>query len=331
VGHLDEALRRNPKHYWSAFQRGMCHQELGEPMLAVADFSRCVGLWPEFAWGHYNRGYVLHKAGRDAEAAADFTAALERDAGFREAWWNRAHARLALGQYGAALEDMERTEALGRDDAALHVERGLALEKLGRAEEADDAFEAAFARLAGLPPEVQANVRLRYGMAVAAREQDEAGAAFDEVLAQEAVSAATRARAHYGRAMVAEARGKLEEAVGALRQAARLDEGMVEARRYRAVLLARLGRFAEAMPELTWCLEREPQGGPTLYAAACVTALAARKFAGQPGTAETARQSLDFLRQAFARGYGRQQAPTDPDLAGVRDDPVFQKALRSVP
>jgi serine/threonine protein kinase len=59
VRHLDRALALNPSHYWSAVQRGICHQELGQYTLAAGDFGRCIGLWPEFAWGYFNRGCVL--------------------------------------------------------------------------------------------------------------------------------------------------------------------------------------------------------------------------------------------------------------------------------
>ena len=56
-------------------QRGICHLELGEPLLAAADFGQSIGLWPEFAWGYFNRGCVLNRAGRKDEALADSYAA----------------------------------------------------------------------------------------------------------------------------------------------------------------------------------------------------------------------------------------------------------------
>ena len=80
---LDEALRRNPRHYWSLVQRGICRLERGELVEAAADFGQCTGIWPEFAWGYFNRGCALHRTGNKAAAILDFTAALDRDPGVR--------------------------------------------------------------------------------------------------------------------------------------------------------------------------------------------------------------------------------------------------------
>ena len=79
ITELDLALRRNPRHYWSLVQRGICRLERGELVLAAADFGQCTGIWPEFAWGYFNRGCVLDRTGNKAAAIRDFTAALDRD------------------------------------------------------------------------------------------------------------------------------------------------------------------------------------------------------------------------------------------------------------
>src|SRR5436190_21917250 len=38
IAELTEAIRLNPKHYWSYFQRGMCFNKLGDYTQAAADF-----------------------------------------------------------------------------------------------------------------------------------------------------------------------------------------------------------------------------------------------------------------------------------------------------
>jgi hypothetical protein len=38
--------------------------------------------------------------------------------------------------------------------------------------------------------------------------------------------------------------------------------------------------------------------------------------------------ALDLLARAFARGYGRDRAERDPDLAPLRDNPRFRQLLR---
>ena len=55
------------------------YRELGEHVLAAADFGNCVGLWPEFAWGYFNRGCALDQGGNKTQAILDYTTAIERD------------------------------------------------------------------------------------------------------------------------------------------------------------------------------------------------------------------------------------------------------------
>jgi tetratricopeptide (TPR) repeat protein len=105
VRELNEALRLNPRHYWSCMQRGLCQQELGNQVQAAGDFGSCIGMWPEFAWGHFNRGYVLALSGQKAGAIEDYTAALKRDPAFVPALINRGLALLETKQPAKALED----------------------------------------------------------------------------------------------------------------------------------------------------------------------------------------------------------------------------------
>src|SRR5439155_460203 len=95
------------------------------------------------------------------------------------------------------------------------------------------------------------------------------------------------------------------------------------ARRYRAVLLARCGSLEEASADINWCLEKEPRSGDSLYAAACVAALAAKDRADPKLTG----QALNFLDKALARGVGLDKAEHDPDLVNIREHPRFQQML----
>src|SRR5262249_6550328 len=122
-------------------------------------------------------------------------------------------------------------------------------------------------------------------------------------------------------------KGRLEEALRCYSRALEVSPGFVEARRFRAVVRARQGDFANAREDINRCLQAEPQSGATLYAAACVAALTAEQ-SGPPAAKEPADQALEFLRRAFARGYGLGQADTDRDLEGVRQHPGFRRLLR---
>ena len=101
------------------------------------------------------------------------------------------------------------------------------------------------------------------------------------------------------------------------------DPGCIEARRYRAILLARRGDWDAATREINWCLEREPRSPATLYAAACVVARAY----GALGSDATAAQALDLLERAVAEGADLSRAAEDPDLAAIRRLPRFRRLV----
>jgi tetratricopeptide (TPR) repeat protein len=325
VGELDCALRLNPRDYWSSIQRGICHQEMGQYTLAAADFGASIGLWPEFAWGYFNRGYVLNQSGHKAEALNDYTAALEREPGFVLAYLNRGMIHLELKQFAPALADFRKAAELGHDEAPLHAGLGAALEGLGKHAEADQAFQIAFARAKAVNPETVARIQLVYGFAVAARLPAKAHEAFADVLRQ---APAYRAQALYGRAMLLVETGQTREALACFNQAVEAAPTFMEARRFRAVLLARAGQFDGACPDINWCLEREPEAGATLYAAACVTALWVERSGQVPSVRGKAVEAIQLLRKAFRRGYGQDKAAEDPDLKGLRGVPEFDRLLQ---
>jgi serine/threonine protein kinase/Flp pilus assembly protein TadD len=331
VAELEEAVRLNARHYWSWMQKGLCHEELGHHAAAAADFGVCVGLWPEFAWGYFNRGHALAQDGRPAEAVEDYTAALARDPDFALAYLNRGSTRLVLRQYEAALADFTRLAELADDDATrltAHTGRGEALEALGRPDEANRAFAAAFGPSRRVDEEVRVRALLQYGFAVHARLPGKAREAFAEVLR----GRPDQPQALHGQAMVLENQDRPEEAVQLYTRALQADPGLLEAQRRRGIVLARLGRFDEAERDINWCLERE-KSGPVYYAAACVSALLAEAWTRQGGktSAEVeaaTNQGLTYLQWALANGYGRDTAATDRDLEGIRKDPRFEQLLR---
>jgi tetratricopeptide (TPR) repeat protein len=319
VRHLDEALQINPRHYWSWMQRGLCRQAQGEHALAAGDFGTCVGLWPDFAWGYFNRAGALAQCGNKAAAIADYTWALDRDRDLTSAFFNRGMLRLELGEYAPALSDFRQAQKQGREDATLYLSLGVALEGLRRHGEADAAFDAWAAR-----PDAgeQANRQRRvYGFAVAKRLPQKARAAFERVLRDDPADA----QALYGCAMLLDIEGRAEEALRHYNLALKAAPGLEEARRYRAVLLARNGQFQDARSDINICLSRERLAAGTLYAAACVSALQAAR-SEVPGEAATnTEEALRLLREAFSRGYGVDTAAADHDLDGVRYDPAFRR------
>jgi eukaryotic-like serine/threonine-protein kinase len=319
ITELDEALRQNPRHYWSLVQRGICRLERGELVEAAADFGQCTGIWPEFAWGYFNRGCVLDRTGNKAAAVLDFTAALDRDPEFVPARINRGLALLELKQYAQALADFSRAVALGAHDASVSAGRGIALEGLGFHHEADAAFADCFARAQGLPASNRARLAWAYGFAVSERDPDKARAAFDDALSHDP----RNAEALYGLGMLAMNQGRNAEAIRGFDQALAANPGRIEARRYRAIVFARQGEWERATREVNWCLDHEPRSAATLYAATCVVARAFEKA----GTTAISSQALDLLERALAAGADPAKAAHDPDLAAIRCFPRYKSLI----
>jgi tetratricopeptide (TPR) repeat protein len=266
---------------------------------------------------------VLDRSGRKAEAIEDYSSAIERDPRFVPSWINRGLALLELRRYAQVLEDFDRARALGCGgaDATLLAGRGMALEGLGRHKEADVEFARAFSSDGLSSGAERTRLLWTYGFAVSARLPAKAHAAFQEVLLREP----RHPQALYGLAMLSMAQGRLEEAIGCFNRALQASPDFVEARRYRSVALARSSAWEQASRDIRWCLERNPGSGDTLYAAACVSSLAASKI----GTPETFRQSLDLLQQALDRGVGLDKFTEDPDLEALRSHPDFERLRAS--
>ncbi len=315
---LDRGLGADGRHYWSWWLRGLCHQTLGQHALAVADFSVCLGRSPE-AVVHLNRAYSLYQLGELAESARDCGAALALDPNLTAARWNRGVALLELGRLADALEDF-RAEPR-RDETLAHLHEGVALEGLGRGDEADAAFAQALDRARAAAVEVRHLVLCRYGIAVSRRRPGRAEKAFADVLAADPDDAT----ALYGLgALRAEAR-EPAKALASFDRALDLRPDFPEARRFRAVLLARQGKSEEAGKDINICLAKQPGAGMTLYAAACVCALSSR------GNPDAAGQALALLEKAFARGYGKDRAADDADLDAVKQLPEFRRLVEPRP
>ena len=329
-------------------QKGLCHLEQGEPQLALADFGVCVGVWPEFAWGYFNRAFTLDQLGQKSAAVADYSAALDREPELLAALRNRGMARLELGQSAEALADFDRLlSALGErggvsppvlreqvettgeltsprspEFVVLHALRGQALAGLNRHDEADAAFDIALNsdHLATLPAPQQHQLLCSYGFAVSARRPGDADKAFARIPSDDPKSP----EALYGRGLLAANANRLERASELFAQALAQRPSFGEARRFRAILLARLHRFNEALTEINTALQAAPKSGATLYAAACVTALAAEQAPTPAAARQAADESIRLLRQALANGYG-QHAATDEDLKAIRKHPDFER------
>ena len=307
----------NPRHYWSLVQRGICRLNGGDLVGASSDFGQCTGIWPEFAWGYFNRGCVLDRAGNKAAAVLDYTAAIARDPGLVPAYVNRGLARLELKQHAAALADFDRASPWA--EGTRSYPPGVVspwkdwggttrpMTHFGTASIMSTACRPRHARVCPGPTGLPSPPAIPAGLA------RHSTTSCGTTLAT--------SRRYTGAACSPWPEAKKRRALGDFDRAIAADPMRIEARRYRAILLARRGDWDAAAREINGCLEREPRSPATLYAAACV---AARAY-GKAGTTALANQSIDLLERALAEGADAAQADKDPDFEAVRTLAQFRR------
>jgi tetratricopeptide (TPR) repeat protein len=127
--------------------------------------------------------------------------------------------------------------------------------------------------------------------------------------------------------MIAMTQDHPTEALRFLDRALEANPDFLEARQYRALLMARLGQAEPARREVNRCLGRDPRSGATLYVAACVASQASKSLA-DPRAAE---QALDLLEKARLQGADITKAAADPDLEPLRAHPRFNQLLAAAP
>jgi Flp pilus assembly protein TadD len=178
----EQAIRLNYGAYEPHMKLGVLLMEHGRTGRALTEFEVAVKYSERDALAHYNYGLALHEMGRRDEALAQWRIAAELDP--TDA---RAAEAEGMGWSGVndstAVRSFERARELGADGASFHNNYALALERLGRNEEAESHFVAAVARAASDEKrhEYRRNLAVHH---LRAGRAEEAAREFEELVAQ---------------------------------------------------------------------------------------------------------------------------------------------------
>jgi tetratricopeptide (TPR) repeat protein len=312
---LQQARGLSPQDAFVCYALGLCHAELREYAKAAAALDASIALWPHFHGAHYQRARVHHELKEHQEAVAAFGEALRLRPDFTGALIDRGLARMALKDYPGAESDL--TRALGSGAAPTRVYFMRAHVRLLRG----DRKGAAADRAEGLkrePTDDQSWVAR--GLArLADNRPQEALSDFDKALeVNPRCLAALEDRA----AVLSDLPGRTEVAVKALDKAIELYPEYGQARAGRGVLLARLGRYEEALRDAR-AAERLDGRPDNLYRVAGIYALASRVSAAHR------REAFRLLAAALRAGYGFEYLGSDPELAPLRGSPEFRRLVEA--
>lgn len=308
------AVGLDPTHFWAQFQLGVCEHRLGRPAEARACYSAAIALQPDFPWAYYNRAIATVALRNPTEVVRDLTTALELEPQFPLARLHRAHAYAQLNEYQAALADLAAVLS-EVDPGGMHVRALLQRAELKR--ETGDAAGAAADTAAALPLEPTDEVGwLLRGLA---RVEDDPAAALADI--EQAVRQNPRSvSALQNQVYMLERLGRYDDAVGVMNRLFELTHPTPQLTASRGALLARLGRFDEAVRDATAALANTRVESVRAQVVVVYSLASVKK-------PELRAEAIRLLGELVADGYPTSKLAEDADLAPLRDDPAFQKLI----
>lgn len=142
---LTEATKLRPRNPDALMRLASVHRSLGDHARAERCYRKLIQIEPNFADGHFNHGNLLAAVGRIDEAAGAYRRCIQLQPRHAAAYHNLAELHCAVGQSEAGLGYFKTLLRLEPHSARAHLGLGLALDGLGRLEEALAANERGLA------------------------------------------------------------------------------------------------------------------------------------------------------------------------------------------
>src|SRR5260370_33969413 len=137
---LQRAAAANPNLPYLHFSLGVAHLRLNHNEEAEAEFRKDLAVEPDLADTYEQLGQFYQRAGNDEEAARFFHEALKRNAKMPASLFGLAKVYMQQEKYKEALLVIDSAVRLTPNYQGVHYLRSQVLARLGRREEAQDAF-----------------------------------------------------------------------------------------------------------------------------------------------------------------------------------------------
>lgn len=310
------SLKAADPDYWLA--RGKMEAELKQTLEAQSSLRLAMELAPKSPWPAYHAGLLELDEGRFAQAKRFFDRVIELAPEEFDAYFNRAIARLKLGDPQGAIADLHQVELRTQEIPRLYFVREMAKRNLRD----DLGAEADLKKGLALMPTDALSWNARGEARLRSTPLDPQGALSDFSKAIELdplLRQAYENKAH----VLSEVLGEAEKAIQALDDAVNRFPDYALARSSRAVLFARAGKKPQAREDAEKSLTQE-RSPIICYQVACVLLLT------NPNPEEEARAMALLKETVRKEPQLADLMPTDQDLASVRNSPSFRSTIDSI-
>lgn len=301
--------------FWLA--AGKLHLNLRETNQAKACLRIATELQPNDVWVWYHSGNMSLIAQDFGDAINAFSKCIALRQDVPEAYLNRAIAKIRIGEYQSAIDDLNLIEKHATAIPRLFFIRENAKRKLG------DNAGANRDRMAGLKlkPLDGAGWIARGEAKLDSQPSDPQGAVDDFRQAIQVDPSMPQGYQNLAN-VLSEVLNKPAEAVEVLNNAVTRFPWYTPARSGRSVLLARLGKSRDAREDAEQAIRLDPSA-INYYQAGCVFLLTASNL-------EDRRRGMRHLRKALRLDPSwATQMREDPDLKAIKDSPEFLKLTES--
>jgi tetratricopeptide (TPR) repeat protein len=311
-------IRLNPSYAYAYNSRGIARAKSDDPDGAIEDFEKIMAIDPDYVDAYNNRGFVLRQLNKLTEAIEDFTTAIRLSPNYIRAYNNRGEARQAANELHGAIEDFTEAIRLNPNDADGYIKRANAHTKLNDLPEAIKDFTEAI-RLNPNDADAYNSRGITLGQS-----GDLAGAIedFEKIMGIDP----NYVNAYYNRGFAREKLGDLPGAIEDFTEAIELDPNYVNAYKNRAVahrklnnLIGAIEDFTEAIRLTDETIRLNPDDASAYYRKAYCLCLKG----DVPAAIENLQQAI-HLNPTW-----REQAKTDSDFDGIREDGRFQALVEA--
>lgn len=289
---------------------------LGEGLAAERDYEdakeayqKCLDLNPGHARAMVGRGFCEAMAGNDDDAEMDYARALELEPELLSALQHRGYLRLNQRRYHEALADLEMALAQFPEDLNALYNSAKCLYYMGQYAQALDRWQ----KLERMTP---ADTGVLMGLADTYERMGN-NKQMEAACTRAIEAGPTYMHPYTKRGYYRFSKGDIEGAKQDYETALALDPSWTITYNNYVVLLFAQKKYAEGFAVLERAQQVKPDMDYTCYNFACYYALHK-----QPALA------LEWLEKAFRVSSALQRdAMSDPDLASLREDPLFKRLL----